>query len=144
MDTRMKETDTEAEIREMFKVFDMDGNGFISAEEFKWTMMNLGNQLTEEEVNEIIKTADLNGDGQIDLEGNFHFFFILFFFMSIVRLFHRVWYLRLFLFACQFCLHKWYNDWLTQSRFLGFIKLKVYVSFQANLYFLSLFTKPSP
>ena len=34
MDTRMKETDTEAEIREMFKVFDMDGNGFISAEEF--------------------------------------------------------------------------------------------------------------
>ena len=74
MDTRMKETDTEAEIREMFKVFDMDGNGFISAEEFKWTMMNLGNQLTEEEVNEIIKTADLNGDGQIDLEGNFHFF----------------------------------------------------------------------
>ena len=72
----MKETDTEAEIREMFKVFDMDGNGFISAEEFKWTMMNLGNQLTEEEVNEIIKTADLNGDGQIDLEGNFHFFFL--------------------------------------------------------------------
>ena len=74
----MKETDTEAEIREMFKVLDMDGNGFISAEEFKWTMMNLGNQLTEEEVNEIIKTADLNGDGQIDLEGNFHFFFFLF------------------------------------------------------------------
>ena len=86
----MKETDTEAEIREMFKVFDMDGNGFISAEEFKWTMMNLGNQLTEEEVNEIIKTADLNGDGQIDLEGNFHFFFFtLFFFMSSVRMFHR-------------------------------------------------------
>ena len=80
MDTRMKETDTEAEIREMFKVFDMDGNGFISAEEFKWTMMNLGNQLTEE-VNEIIKTADLNGDGQIDLKGNFNFFFcfVLFF-----------------------------------------------------------------
>ena len=50
----MKETDTEAEIREMIKVLDMDGNGFISAEEFKWTMMNLGNQLTEEEVNQII------------------------------------------------------------------------------------------
>ena len=79
----MKETDTEAEIREMFKVFDMDGNGFISAEEFKWTMMNLGNQLTEE-VNEIIKTADLNGDGQIDLKGNFNFFscFVLFFYVQ--------------------------------------------------------------
>ena len=70
MDTRMKGIDTEAEIREMFKVFDMDGNGFISSEEFKWTMMNLGQQLTEEEVEEIIKTADLNGDGQIDLEGD--------------------------------------------------------------------------
>lgn len=69
METRMKGTDTEAELREMFKVFDMDGNGYISAEEFKWTMMNLGQQLTEEGVEEIIKTADLNGDGQIDLEG---------------------------------------------------------------------------
>ena len=80
----MKETDTEAEIREMFKVFDMDGNGFISAEEFKWTMMNLHNQLTEEEVNEIIKTADLNGDGQIDLKDNFNFFFcfVLFFYVQ--------------------------------------------------------------
>lgn len=66
----MKGVDTEAEIRAMFKVFDMDGNGFISSEEFKWTMMNLGQQLTEEEVEEIIKTADLNGDGQIDLEGD--------------------------------------------------------------------------
>ena len=70
---------------------DMDGNGFISAEEFKWTMMNLHNQLTEEEVNEIIKTADLNGDGQIDLKGNFNFFFLFrsLFFMSSIRLFHR-------------------------------------------------------
>ena len=106
MDTRMKETDTEAEIREMFKVFDMDGNGFISAEEFKWTMMNLGNQLTEE-INKIIKTADLNGDGQIDLEGNFQFFFclVLYFFMSSVRLFHWCLIFSTFLFACQFCLH---------------------------------------
>ena len=65
----MKDTDTEAELREMFKVFDIDGNGFISAEEFKWTMMNQGEQLTEEEVGDIIKAADKNGDGQIDLEG---------------------------------------------------------------------------
>ena len=66
----MKGIDTEEELREMFKVFDMDGNGFISSEEFKWTMMNLGQKLTEEEVEEILKAADLNGDGQIDLEGD--------------------------------------------------------------------------
>ena len=70
MDKRMKGIDTEEEIRDMFKVFDVDGNGFISSEEFKWTMMNLGQQLTEEEVEEILRAADLNGDGQIDLEGN--------------------------------------------------------------------------
>ena len=69
MANQMKGIDTEEELREMFKVFDMDGNGFISEEEFKWTMMNLGQQATEEEVEEIIRTADLNGDGQIDLEG---------------------------------------------------------------------------
>ena len=72
---------TQKQRYEKCSVSDMDGNGFISAEEFKWTMMNLHNQLTEEEVNEIIKTADLNGDGQIDLKGNFNFFFcfVLFF-----------------------------------------------------------------
>ena len=131
----MKETDTEAEIREMFKVFDMDGNGFISAEEFKWTMMNLHNQLTEEEVNEIIKTADLNGDGQIDLKGNFNFFFcfVLFFYVqySIVSsMFDLFDFFSLpvsFVCTCD----------------LSFIKSKVYVGFQANLNFLTLFTKPS-
>ena len=72
---------TQKQRYEKCSVSDMDGNGFISAEEFKWTMMNPHNQLTEEEVNEIIKTADLNGDGQIDLKGNFNFFFcfVLFF-----------------------------------------------------------------
>jgi calmodulin len=38
----MQETDSEEEIREAFKVFDKDGNGFISAAELRHVMTNLG------------------------------------------------------------------------------------------------------
>lgn len=47
----MQNTDTEEEIREAFKVFDKDGNGFISAAELRHVMTNLGEKLTDEEVN---------------------------------------------------------------------------------------------
>ena len=38
----MKDTDTEEELVEAFKVFDRDGNGFISAAELRHVMTNLG------------------------------------------------------------------------------------------------------
>merc|ERR1712146_51438 len=48
-----------------FKVFDKDGNGFISAAELRHVMTNLGEKLTDEEVDEMIREADVDGDGQI-------------------------------------------------------------------------------
>lgn len=42
MARKMKDTDSEEEIREAFKVFDKDGNGFISAAELRHVMTNLG------------------------------------------------------------------------------------------------------
>jgi calmodulin len=48
----MKDTDSEEEILEAFKVFDKDGNGFISAAELHHIMTNLGEKLTDEEVDE--------------------------------------------------------------------------------------------
>ena len=48
----MKDTDSEEEILEAFKVFDKDGNGFISAAELCHIMMNLGEKLMDEEVDE--------------------------------------------------------------------------------------------
>ena len=39
---KMRDTDSEEEIREAFKVFDKDGNGFISAAELRHVMTNLG------------------------------------------------------------------------------------------------------
>lgn len=38
----MKDTDSEEEIKEAFKVFDKDGNGFISAAELRHVMTSLG------------------------------------------------------------------------------------------------------
>ena len=68
MARKLKSTDTEEEIREAFKVFDKDGNGFIDAQELRHVMTNLGEKLTDEEVNEMISEADKDGDGQINYE----------------------------------------------------------------------------
>ncbi|XP_060084905.1 calmodulin-like, partial [Ylistrum balloti] len=51
---------------EAFKVFDMDGNGFIDKHELRYTMRRLGENLSEEDIKEMFKEADLNGDGMID------------------------------------------------------------------------------
>ena len=56
------------EIKEAFKVFDKDGNGFISAAELRHIMTNLGEKLTDEEVDEMIREADVDGDGQINYD----------------------------------------------------------------------------
>ena len=68
MARKMKDTDNEEEILEAFKVFDKDGNGFISAAELRHIMTNLGEKLTDEEVDEMIREADIDGDGQINYE----------------------------------------------------------------------------
>merc|ERR1719236_202234 len=67
MSKKMKDADSEEELMEAFKVFDKDGNGFISAAELRHVMTNLGEKLTEEEVEEMIKEADFDGDGQVYL-----------------------------------------------------------------------------
>ena len=64
----MKDTDSEEEIREAFRVFDSDGNGLISADDLKRVMTNLGEKLTDEELDEMIMNADLNRDGYVNYE----------------------------------------------------------------------------
>lgn len=73
MARKMKDTDSEEEIREAFRVFDKDGNGFISAAELRHVMTNLGEKLTDEEVDEMIREADIDGDGQVNYEGKSFF-----------------------------------------------------------------------
>ncbi|XP_004710990.1 protein MMS22-like [Echinops telfairi] len=61
---KMKDTDSEEEIREAFRVFDKDGNGYISAAELRHVMTNLGEKRTDKEVDEMIREADIDSDGQ--------------------------------------------------------------------------------
>ncbi|CAL5400737.1 unnamed protein product [Camellia sinensis] len=56
MATKMKESEAEEELKEAFKVFDKDQDGYISPNE----------RPTDEEVEQMIRDADLDGDGLID------------------------------------------------------------------------------
>ena len=68
MNKRSKETDTEEEVINAFKVFDKDGQGLISSNELYHIMTTLGDKLTEDEVEEMIREADIDGDGFINYE----------------------------------------------------------------------------
>jgi len=57
------------DMRAAFKVFDIDGNGFIDAQELRQTMHDLGEELSERDISAMIRSADKNGDGKIDYEG---------------------------------------------------------------------------
>ena len=48
------------------RVFDRNGDGFISKNEFKRCMMHFGEKFTDDEVEEMIAEADINNDGRID------------------------------------------------------------------------------
>lgn len=63
-----KDVKVEEQLRAAFVVFDKDKDGFISAEELKKVMMNLGEKMSEDEVADMIAEADLDGDGVIDYE----------------------------------------------------------------------------
>ena len=69
MARKMKDADSEEEIKEAFRVFDKDGNGFISAAELRHVITNLEEKLTDEEVDEMIREADIDGDGQVNYDG---------------------------------------------------------------------------
>lgn len=68
MSRQSKGRDSQEELREAFKVFDKDGNGYISAAELRHVMTSLGEKLTDEEVDAMMKEADADGDGQVDIE----------------------------------------------------------------------------
>ncbi|XVE62818.1 hypothetical protein DITRI_Ditri06bG0150500 [Diplodiscus trichospermus] len=68
MERKMKEAEAEEELKEAFRVFDMDQDGYISPNELRQVMINIGEKLTDEELEQMIREADLDGDGQINYE----------------------------------------------------------------------------
>ncbi|KAK8918895.1 hypothetical protein KSP39_PZI021151 [Platanthera zijinensis] len=63
-----EEINKEDELKEVFKVFDREQNGFISATELKNVLINLGEKLTDEEAEQMIKEADFDGDGKVNYD----------------------------------------------------------------------------
>lgn len=58
---KMAENDTENEIREAFRVFDADNDGYISRSELRMIFANLPERLTKEEIEEMLDAADEDG-----------------------------------------------------------------------------------
>ncbi|KFK45019.1 hypothetical protein AALP_AA1G334000 [Arabis alpina] len=59
---------TEEQLLRLFRIFDTDGNGFITAAELAHSMAKLGHALTVAELTAMIKEADNDGDGRINFE----------------------------------------------------------------------------
>ena len=53
---------------EAFKIFDQDGDGFISAPELGRVLKNMGEDLKPYELAEMIQEADKDGDGRLNYE----------------------------------------------------------------------------
>jgi len=66
MKDKLSGEDMEQEIKQAFRVFDRNGDGYISKSEFKHCMMHFGEKFTDDEVEEMMAEADANNDGKID------------------------------------------------------------------------------
>lgn len=68
------EEDTEAmqkELREAFRLYDKQGNGFIPTSCLKEILKELDDQLTEQELDIMIEEIDSDGSGTVDFDGKF-------------------------------------------------------------------------
>jgi len=62
-------------MREAFKVFDRDGNGYVSREELKRIMSELGDEpLSSEELDVLMNNFDDDGDDRINYDGKVFLF----------------------------------------------------------------------
>ena len=66
MNNKLKQNDAEQELIEAFKIFDRDGKGLISENEFKHIMLSLGEKISEEELEEMMKKADPEKKGFVN------------------------------------------------------------------------------
>ena len=63
---KVAQSDSDAELRAAFRVFDKDNNGTIDTAELRQLMKSIGEDLTDEQIEEMIREADQDGDGSID------------------------------------------------------------------------------
>jgi calmodulin len=68
MSKHWHERDQEAELREAFRLFDRDNSGYITINELKQVMLNMGEKLNQEELEDMMREADVNRDGKLDYQ----------------------------------------------------------------------------
>eukprot|EP00092_Neocalanus_flemingeri_P031331 GFUD01034027.1.p1 GENE.GFUD01034027.1~~GFUD01034027.1.p1 ORF type:complete len:149 (+),score=63.81 GFUD01034027.1:209-655(+) len=68
MKKKAGEVDEGAELREAFKIFDRNRDGYIDMKELKKVVAMLGTMLTKEEVEEFMAEADKDGNGKLDYD----------------------------------------------------------------------------
>jgi Ca2+-binding EF-hand superfamily protein len=68
MKKKMKDNDTQEELKEAFKFFDIEGKGLINVKDLRVTMLSLGETLSSEELDRLINEADEDGDGYVNFE----------------------------------------------------------------------------
>lgn len=59
---------TEEEFEKVFKVFDRNGDGFVSCAELRHAMTTLGQKLSTEDVDEMIRAADKDAKGKLTFD----------------------------------------------------------------------------
>jgi calmodulin len=62
-------SDRERELEDTFKIFDENGDHFITAQELQGVMNRLGQSLSEEEIKMMIQSADIDNDRRINFKG---------------------------------------------------------------------------
>nr|AAM50973.1 RE14813p [Drosophila melanogaster] len=65
------------ELREAFRLYDKQGNGFIPTTCLKEILKELDDQLTEQELDIMIEEIDSDGSGTVDFDGECPFRLIL-------------------------------------------------------------------
>jgi calmodulin len=61
-----EDVDEDEEVIKAFKTFDRDNNGYLSLDEFRHILTNLGDRFSDAEVDEIFKEADIDGDHKLE------------------------------------------------------------------------------
>jgi len=62
--TRLSNSDED--IKEAFNCFDINNNGYISAQELRFIFNSLQEDVQDDEIDEMIRLADTEGDGQVN------------------------------------------------------------------------------
>jgi Ca2+-binding EF-hand superfamily protein len=65
------EEDEEAlkkELKEAFRIYDKEGNGYISTDTLKEILKELDSKLTDEDLDNIIEEVDEDGSGTLDFD----------------------------------------------------------------------------